>query len=145
MTSETQFGANTPTLDSVIAPAAVRWAAAGAELVVHMPSVVATHVLDPAAAVLWQCLDGISPLRVVFDDMADAYGVAPSVIAADCLPVIGSWLSAGIVAECSSAAAPAQTDGAGPNEPGPDEPAPAQDGDGVGGRTWRRLVDPPST
>jgi len=138
MTSETQFGDHTPTLESVIAPGAVRWAAAGAELVVQMPSVVGTHVLDPAAAVLWQCLDGISPLRVVFDDMADAYGVAPSVIAADCLPVIGSWLSAGIVAECSSA--PAQIDGA-----GPDEPAPTQDGDGVGGRTWRRLVDPPST
>ena len=136
MTSETQFGDHTPTLESVIAPGAVRWAAAGTELVVQMPSVVGTHVLDPAAAVLWQCLDGISPLRVVFDDMADAYGVAPSVIAADCLPVIGSWLSAGIVTERSST--PVRIDVA-----GRDAHAPTQEGGG--GRTWRRLVDPPST
>ena len=123
-----------PALDDVVALGPVHWAAAGAEVVVQLPAVAAAHVLDPAAAVLWQCLDGVSPLRAVFGDMAEAYGVAPSVIAADCLPVVASWLQAGIA-----------TVGSPPVAAPPPEPVAPPAAASASGRTWRRLVDPPST
>ena len=123
------------TVDSVVGHGVVQWAVAGAEVVVRVPAVAATHVLDPTSAVLWQCLDGVSPLGVVFDDIAEAFGVSPQQVAADCLPVIGSWLHASIASIASIADHAA--DGAAASWP-PMVPAPS-------GRTWRRLVDPPNT
>lgn len=114
----------------VLEHGAVRWVMAGAEAVVQVPALGATHVLDPAGAVLWQCLDGVSPLSEIFADMADVFGVAPSVVEGDCLPVVRSWFDAGIAVVPGSHA---------PAAPSPTSAAPAA------GRSWRRLVDPPST
>lgn len=118
-----------PSRASVLAHGAVRWALAGTEAVVQMPALAATHLLDPAATVLWQCLDGTSPLGEIFADMAEVFGVQPAVVERDCLPVVRSWFQAGIVVVPGSNAPPAE------------RPAAVTDG----GRTWRRLVDPPST
>lgn len=114
----------------VLQHGAVRWALAGTEAVVHMPALGATHVLDRSAAMLWQCLDGVSPLEEIFADMAAVFGVDRSVVEHDCLPVVRSWFLAGIVVVPGSAA------------PIDLRPSPAADSEG---RTWRRLVDPPST
>ena len=127
MSDDTELSA---TLDSVVTHGEVQWAPAGGEVVVRVPSLAATHVLDPTSAVLWQCLDGISPLAVVFDDIADAFGASPQQVAADCLPVIGSWLHASIAVIAAA-------------RPPDDSPTPAAPS--TGGRTWRRLVDPPNT
>ena len=117
-------------LDSVVARGSVRWALAGAEAVVQVPALAVTYVLDPTAAMLWQCLDGISPLGAVFADIADAFGVPGQQVAADCLPVIDSWLHArvAVLAVPAASAGDAVTLDA-----------------GTSGRTWRRLVDPPNT
>jgi hypothetical protein len=108
---------------TVVSRAEVAWVPVGAEVVVRVPATGALHVLDPAGALLWQCLDGESSLQLVFADLADAFQVAPEVIAADCLPAVRSWLQAGIAVV--SSARPAQ------------RPPVLQ--------TWRRLVDPPNT
>lgn len=115
---------------SVLQHGAVRWVLAGDEAVVQVPALGITHVLDPASAVLWQCLDGVSSLVEIFGDMADVFGVEPAVIERDCLPVVRSWFDAGIAVV-----------------PGTVTPAELSlTSDAVeGGRTWRRLVDPPST
>ena len=129
MTAETHFEPRL-TLDAVVGRGDVHWALAGAEAVVQVPALAATHVLDPTSALLWQCLDGVSPLGLVFADIADAFGVPAQQIAADCLPVIGTWLYSQLVVL------------AGPPAPVAVEPAPDP---AFGGRTWRRLVDPPNT
>ena len=118
------------TLDAVVARGAVQWALAGAEAVVQVPALAATHVLDPTSAVLWQCLDGVSPLGAVFADIADAFGVPAQQVAADCLPVMGSWLHAHIAVLAGAAAPGGDTFPLDPDS---------------SGRTWRRLVDPPNT
>ncbi|MDP2292811.1 MAG: PqqD family protein [Actinomycetota bacterium] len=127
MTADTHFEA-VPALPlhTVLAHGEVQWAAAGAEVVVAQPAHAVAHVLDPASAVLWQCLDGASPLTEVIADIAEAFGVTAEQVAADCVPVLRSWLAAGIVHE-----GPADDQRA-------TSPAPLE-------RAWRRLVDPPDT
>lgn len=120
--------APTLTLDAVLAHGDVRWVAAGAEVVVHVPALAVAHVLDPAGAVLWQCLDGVSPLRELFADIADVFDVRADRVAADCTSVLQSWLESAIVTVVSAEAAHAVPEAGTPVE-----------------RTWRRLVDPPDT
>lgn len=91
------------------------------EVVVHHYGQATAYLLDPMAAVLWQCLDGETALAEVFADIADVVAVPLDTVARDCLPVVQSWLAAGIVADDSV----------------PTVPAPPI-------RTWRRLVDPPN-
>lgn len=118
-----------PTAATVLQHGAVRWALAGGEAVVHVPALSATHVLDPTAAMLWQCLDGVSTMGEIFGDMAEVFGVTPDVIERDCLPVVRSWFQAGIAVVPGSTAPSIELPVTGTNA----------------GRTWRRLVDPPST
>lgn len=129
MTADTHFEA-VPALPlhTVLVHGEVEWTAAGAEVVVALPAVAVAHVLDPIGAVLWQCLDGASTLSAVFADIADAFSVTPDQVAADCMPVLQSWLAAGIV----------QAARAGDHLPAVPSAAPLE-------RTWRRLVDPPDT
>ena len=75
----------------------VAWALAGTEAVVFHPALRAAHVLDPTATLLWQCLDGKSPLAEIFADLADAFSVPPARVEADCLPVIEAWQSTWMV------------------------------------------------
>lgn len=129
MTADTHFEA-VPALPlhTLLAHGEVQWAAAGPEVVVAQPSHAMAFVLDPAGAVLWQCLDGASPLSAVFDDIAAAFGVSVEQVAADCVPVLQSWLAAGI----ATTVPPGDERAAG----SADAPTPS---------TWRRLVDPPDT
>ena len=98
----------------------VAWVQVDGAVVVHRFASNDAFLLDPMASVLWQCLDGESSLADVFADIADVAGVAPDTVAHDCLPVVRSWLTAGIAHD-----SPAPT------------PEPTI-------RTWRRLVDPPN-
>jgi len=143
MTAETDIAAPLVAGEgSVLVPGDVRWALAGAEVVVHAPALGSTHVLDAVASLVWQCLDGESALREVFCDLGDAFGVAPAQVAADCLPVVESWLNAGIVVAASSAVL-AERRAAAPLAVAPLAAAP--ESTAPPGRTWRRLVDPPSS
>lgn len=116
--------------DSVLEHGAVRWVTVGAEAVVQVPALGMTHVLDATGAVLWQCLDGVSSLHEIFADMAEAFGVEPSVVERDCVPVVQSWFDAGIAVVPGTGAAPG---------------GPLASNAAAAGRTWRRLVDPPNT
>jgi len=109
---------------AVVGRADVAWAVAGDQLVIHASG--STHVLDPTAAVLWQCLDGVSSLHEVFADIADVVAIPLDQVAADCMPAIESWLATGIAVDTPQS-------------------RPQLDDAGEHGRTWRRLVDPPNT
>ncbi len=109
-------------IDSVLAQGDVAWVALDREVVVHHAADRTGYVLDPIAAALWQCLDGESPLRDVLTDIAEVGGVPLAQITADCLPVVESWVAAGIAVVVSN--------GAGHEQPVL--------------RTWRRLVAPPN-
>ena len=109
---------------AVVGRADVAWALVGDQLVIHASG--STHVLDPTAAVLWQCLDGVSSLHEVFADIADAFAIPLDQVAADCMPAVESWVATGIAVDTT-------------------QPARQLDDDGEHGRTWRRLVDPPNT
>ncbi|MDO8362942.1 MAG: PqqD family protein [Actinomycetota bacterium] len=122
----------------MLSHATAQWALAGAEAVVHVPAFAATHVLDATATVLWQCLDGESPLQLVFADIAAAFDVPLQRVASDCLPVLGTWLQAGLAVQVP-AAPPMVTPTPVPTlTPVPKPPSGS-------GRAWRRLVDPPNT
>jgi len=116
--------AHPASLATVVGRADVAWALVGDRLVVHAAG--SAHVLDPTAAVLWQCLDGVSSLRDVFADIADAFAIPLDQVAADCMPAIESWVATGIAVDTT-------------------QPARQLVDDGEHGRTWRRLVDPPNT
>lgn len=113
-----------PAETAVLARADVAWATVGREVVVRVPASGDAHALDPTAAVLWQCLDGVSPVRLVFTDLAEAFAADVNVVAKDCLPVLRSWLDAGIAVDVAAQPVPA---------------APPML------RSWRRLVDPPNS
>ena len=109
-------------IDAVVAQGDVAWVPVDREVVVWHPAAGASFVLDPTAALLWQCLDGESALGDVLADIADVVGAPLADVTADCLPVVESWLTAGIAM-------------AGPPLPAPESPTL---------RTWRRLVAPPN-
>ncbi|MDO8392263.1 MAG: PqqD family protein [Actinomycetota bacterium] len=111
----------TRALRSVVRHGDVAWVQVDREVVVHHHRHGKAYLLEPMAALLWQCLDGESPLAEVFADIADVVAVPVDTVANDCLPVVQSWLAAEIVADDSS----------------PTVPSPSI-------RTWRRLVDPPN-
>jgi len=109
-------------IDSVLAQGDVAWVALDREVVVHDPVDQRGYVLDPVAAALWQCLDGESTLGEVLADIAEVTGAPPAQVVADCLPVVESWVAAGIAVVVSE---------------GPVHEQPVV-------RTWRRLVAPPN-
>ncbi len=84
------------TQDSVVAQGDVAWVAIDREAVVHHPAGSTAYVLDPMAAVLWQCLDGESTLAEVLADIAEVVGAPLADVTAGCLPVVTSWVEAGI-------------------------------------------------
>ncbi len=96
--------------EEVLAHGPVQWASAGTEIVLHVPVLGATAVLDPTSALLWQCLDGVTPLAELFADLADAFEVPTEQVAADCLPAVQSWLASGAVQRVSSASVADGTD-----------------------------------
>jgi len=108
---------------SVIRHGDVSWVDVDGAVVVHRHRTGGAFLLDPMASVLWQCLDGESSLTDVFADIAEVVGVDTATVAGDCLPVVQSWLRAGIALDVAALATPA--------------PEPTI-------RTWRRLVDPPN-
>lgn len=85
-----QVGKVEPT--AVLEPSAdVAWVAIGEEVVVHRPSPPTSFVLNSVAGLLWRCLDGVSSLREILDDMADAFGVERASVERDCIPLVAMW------------------------------------------------------
>ncbi len=113
-------------IEAVVAPGDVAWAPIDREVVVWHPAHGASFALDPTAALLWQCLDGESTVGEVLADIADVVGVPLADITADCLPVVASWLEAGIAVDLSDSSTASRPPA-----------APLL-------RTWRRLMPPPN-
>jgi coenzyme PQQ synthesis protein D (PqqD) len=88
------------TATTVLGPAAdVAWVAIGDEVVVYRVAGAASLVLNSTAGLLWQCLDGASPLHDIFDDLADAFGENRAEVERDCVPVVSTWLAEKLVQE----------------------------------------------
>lgn len=105
---------------------AVGWVTLGTEVVVYDPDSATAHVLDNVAALLWQCLDGISTLAEIFADIADAFGQELSAIESDLATVVAEWKRAGLISGGSLS----------PTSSAEIQPAAAEG--------WRHLVDPPN-
>jgi hypothetical protein len=73
--------------------------AIGDEVVVYRVADAASLVLNSTAGLLWQCLDGASPLADIVDDIADAFGTDRADVEKDCVPVVGVWLAENLLKE----------------------------------------------
>jgi hypothetical protein len=89
---------------SVFGPAAgVAWVAIANEIVLYRVAGPASLVLNPTAGLLWQCLDGTSPLTDILDDLADAFGADRTEVERDCVPIVSAWLAEKLVEEVDGA------------------------------------------
>lgn len=71
----------------------------GDEVVVYRVAPPDSFVLNPTAGLLWQCLDGKSPLGDILDDLAAAFGVDRAEVEKGCLPIVATWLAHQLVEE----------------------------------------------
>ena len=71
----------------------------GDEVVVYRVAGAASLVLSNTAALLWQCLDGASPLSEIFDDFAEVFRADWADIERDCLPALTLWLVKDLIEE----------------------------------------------
>ena len=69
------------------------WSKIGDQLVVYLPATTTSYVLNSVAGLVWQCLDGDSPLDEVLADVADVFGVDSELVLDDFLPVVGQWIA----------------------------------------------------
>lgn len=84
----------------VLAPApGVAWVEIGDEIVVYRVADAASLVLNATAGLLWQCLDRVSPLAAIFDDLAAAFNADRAEVESDCRPLVNRWLAERLVEE----------------------------------------------
>lgn len=94
------MNAELPKVDAgaVLGPAdGVVWVAIGDEIVLYRASDAASLVLNSTAGLLWQCLDGRSPLADIFDDLAEVFRADRAAVETDCVPVVSRWLAEHLV------------------------------------------------
>jgi len=84
----------------------------GAEVVLQHGD--ALHLLDPIAAIVWQCLDGEATATEIVDDLAPVFGREPAALRTDVDAAIASFAEAGLLAATA-----------------PDAPVPFLDPDGT--------------
>ena len=88
----------------MLAPAdGVAWVAIGDEIVVYRVAPPDSYVLNPIAGLLWQCLDGTSPLTDILDDLSAAFEADRAEVERDCVPVVTTWLAHHLVKEVDGA------------------------------------------
>jgi len=89
---------------AVLGPAdGVAWVAIGDEIVVYRAAQPASFVLNATAGLLWQCLDGASPLADIVDDIADTFEADRGALEADCLEMASTWLAHDLVEDFTHA------------------------------------------
>jgi hypothetical protein len=64
------------------------------------------HTLNPTAAVLWACLDGVSTLGEICADVADAADAAYDTVRRDALALVQQLLASGVVRRPGAVAQP---------------------------------------
>lgn len=101
----------------------IEWAAVGEGFVLWNPGNSTSHVLDPMAGLLWQCMDGVGTVREIFSDVSDAFSVPVAQVLADFEPAVAAWVRDGFVVD------------------GDGEPPTA---DATPGTRWAFLADPPN-
>jgi hypothetical protein len=73
----------------------------GAEVVLRRGDTL--HLLDPVAAIVWQCLDGDATAAEIVDDLAPVFGREPAALRADVDAAIASFAEAGLLAAADPA------------------------------------------
>ena len=76
----------------------------GAEVVLRHGD--ALHLLDPVAAIVWQCLDGEATAAEIADDLAPVFGREPVALLADVDAAIASFSDAGLLVDAAPVPAP---------------------------------------
>lgn len=71
----------------------------GAEVVLQHGD--ALHLLDPIAAIVWQCLDGEATAAEIADDLAPAFGREPAALRVDVDGAVASFAAAGLLDEAA--------------------------------------------
>ena len=77
----------------------VAWVTIGDEVVIYRVAGGASLVLNSTAGLLWQCLDGASPLADIFDDLANAFAADRVEVEKDCFPLVSRWMAEQLVEE----------------------------------------------
>lgn len=109
--------------DAVLRRTAASWALVDGRVVARSADTSLAVALDPVSSVVWRCLDGVSALGDVLLDVAEAFAVPTQRAIEELIPVVGSWLAAGLVADSAHR---------------------ADEREREHGRRWRRLLDPPN-
>jgi hypothetical protein len=68
------------------------------------------HLLDPVAAVVWQCLDGEATAAEIADDLAPVFGGAPDAVRRDVEAAVASFAAAGLLDGAAPEPVPAYLD-----------------------------------
>lgn len=76
----------------------------GAEVVLRRGD--ALHLLDPVAAIVWQCLDGEATAAEIVDDLAPVFGREPEALRADVDSAIASFAEAGLLVDAAPTPSP---------------------------------------
>ena len=76
----------------------------GAEVVLQHGD--ALHLLDPVAAIVWQCLDGEATAAEIVDDLAPVFGRDPGALRVDVDAAVASFAEAGLLEHGAPAPAP---------------------------------------
>ena len=84
-------------LEAVPRHAPVVAVALDGQTVVYAHSTGGLHRLDESATLVWQLLDGRTPLSVTVDDLAEAFGTTRSVVAADVLRLVDELVAQELV------------------------------------------------
>jgi hypothetical protein len=103
----------------------IAWSEVGDELLVYHHRLATSHVLDGVSSLLWQCIDGVSPLHEIFSDIADAFAQPLDAIVSDLATVVAEWKRDSLLVASGDV-------------------SPIPDHVGVALPTWRHLVDPPN-
>ncbi len=67
------------------------------------------HLLNPVAALVWQCCDGASSAGEIAEDLAEVFGADPGALQSDVLQAIGEFKSAGLLVPDEDGAGASQT------------------------------------
>ena len=70
----------------------VVWHGVQAEVVLYVLDTDVSYVLNPMAALAWQCLDGVSAVGDILADIADVYSVPVAQVEHDFIPNVAEWL-----------------------------------------------------
>lgn len=107
----------------------IQWTEVAPETVLWNQQSRVSQVLDPIAALLWQCFDGTGSFAEISADLAAAFGRPVEEVSSDFGPAVSVWLRDGFLADANQAG---------------ERSSFADDVEGIESSGWRYLADPPN-